>query len=60
MIHVFLITFIIAYILYKLFKIKQSIKWADDLPGRKDWFFYNLALKVQNATPTGKKHKILI
>lgn len=56
MIHVFLITFIIAYILYKLFKIKQSIKWADDLPGRKDWFFYNLALKVQNATPTGKKH----
>ncbi|XP_063703718.1 cytochrome P450 4c21-like [Culicoides brevitarsis] len=49
---VFLITFIVTYFVHKIYSFRQKIKWADNLPGRKDWFFYNLIFKVQGASPT--------
>lgn len=49
-----LITVIVAYIAHKIYVIRKNTKWADNLPGRNDWFFYTLIFKVQGASPAGK------
>lgn len=51
---VFLLTAILGYIILGLYKLRQSIKWADNVPGRHDWFFYNLIFKVQGVSPESK------
>lgn len=52
----YLLSVIIAYIIFGLYKFRKSIKWADNIPGRKDWFFYKLVFRIYNAEPKGKDY----
>uniref|UniRef100_A0A336MP65 CSON003553 protein n=1 Tax=Culicoides sonorensis TaxID=179676 RepID=A0A336MP65_CULSO len=48
---IFLCTVILIYVIQVIWTWKQSLKWADNIPGRNDPIFYNMPLRMGLATP---------
>uniref|UniRef100_A0A336MLQ3 CSON003554 protein n=1 Tax=Culicoides sonorensis TaxID=179676 RepID=A0A336MLQ3_CULSO len=45
------IRIILIYVIQVIWTWKQSLKWADNIPGRNDPIFYNMPLRMGLATP---------